>query len=81
MRLIDSAPMPPRRRHDYNAILDGSTWELVKGEDYDCLTKSMRSMLYAEAGERRGRAQIIPFHGKNGREGLRVTFIAQEATG
>lgn len=81
MRLVDGSPPPQRRRHDYNAILDGKTWELIRGEDYDCSTKSMRNMLYAEAANRKGTASIQPIARKDGREGLHVTFCPLESTG
>ena len=75
MRLVENAPPPPRRRHPYDEMLDGKTWELVKGEDYHCTTKSFRNQVYTEAARRGGSASIQEVTDSDGREGVHVTYI------
>ena len=75
MRLVENAPRPPRRRHPYDEMLDGNTWELVKGEDYHCTTKSFRNQIYSEAARRGGSASIQEALTADDRECVLVTFI------
>lgn len=75
MRLIDNACPPPRRRHPYDKMLNGKTWELVKGEDYYCTTKSFRNQVYSEAARRGGSASIQPLTLPDGTEAVQVTYL------
>lgn len=47
---------PTRMKHetayDFDRILDGSIWELVKGEDFTCGMKSLRTSIYRAARPR-----------------------------
>ena len=52
---IDNAPVvrpgrPPM--YPYAEWLDGSAWELTRGEDFLCLPLSMAKMLYSNAARR-----------------------------
>lgn len=40
------------RTHDWDKLLDGGTYQLDKGEDYDCKSETMRVMAYSQGGKR-----------------------------
>jgi len=41
-----------RSKYDWDTILDGTTWELVEGEDFTCGTGSFRSAVIGAAKKR-----------------------------
>lgn len=61
--------MPSNSKYPWNEWADGSIWELVKGEDYQSKTNSMRMNVYKYADKNRltVKSQILD-------EGKRIRF-------
>lgn len=53
METVNEIPrMDGRMRYDWELMLDGRIWKLVRGEDFDCRVKSVRTACLAYANRR-----------------------------
>ena len=54
MRQLDTFPVAGTRRYPWDELLDGSTWQLVQGEDFTCRPQTLISNARAQARRRGG---------------------------
>ncbi len=59
---LEAFPASGTARYDWNAWLDGSAWQLVKGEDYTAKSATFLSMARLQAQRRGGklRTRMLP---------------------
>jgi hypothetical protein len=65
---------PRTRRYPWNEWLDGSVWEIRRGEDYDVTTENMRVTLHMKADSRVIKVRTKKVHDQRG-EGLVFEFF------
>ena len=73
-RKLDSFPEQPQRRYDWNTLLDGQPWELMKGEDFDSKPSTIRANAQLQARKRGGRVRTRHLK-DNGRESVVLQFV------
>ena len=76
-RRLESFPygqQPPVRRYPWTDWLDGSVWEIRRGEDYDVSTENMRVNLHMKADSRAVKVRTKKVHDPKG-EGLVFQFF------
>lgn len=78
-RALETLPIPqPRRTYPWDEWMDGSTWNLVQGEDFGASVVSFRNRCYTKAKEVGMRA-TVHVHTHNGHDVVRVRFFSVDA--
>jgi hypothetical protein len=78
-RRLDAFPPSASSRYPWDEYLDGSVWELTRGEDFQCSVSSFQGAARAQANRRRGTVRMRTRHAGDGREVVIMQF-ARPAT-
>ena len=73
-RKLESFPAPFGTRYPWGEWLDGSDWELVRGDDYNSRTSSLRANAQIQAKKRGGRVRSKSAKVPDGREAIVIQF-------
>jgi hypothetical protein len=60
-RLTEFPAAPGQGRYDWNALLDGSTWELIGGQDFNGKATTFATNARHQATKRSGKVRIRHF--------------------
>lgn len=63
VKKMPSVPHTPKT-YDWNELLDGQCWKLVKGEDFQCKVASFRCVAF-QAATKRGMKLVTRVDGDN----------------
>jgi hypothetical protein len=74
-RKLDQFPLSNAARYPWDEYLDGSVWELTRGEDFRCSVRSIQGAARAQANRRRGTVRMRTRRSENGREVVVMQFI------
>jgi hypothetical protein len=78
-RRLDAFPASASSRYPWDEYLDGSVWELTRGEDFQCSVNSIQGAARAQANRRRGTVRMRTRRSDDGREVVIMQFIRQSA--
>jgi hypothetical protein len=73
-RRLDAFPAPASARYPWDEWLDGSAWELVRGDDFQSRLTTLRANAQAQAKRRGGRARSKAVRTTDGREAVVIQF-------
>lgn len=73
-RRLDSFPAPVGARYPWDEWLDGSVWELVRGDDFSSRTSTLRANAQIQAKKRGGRVRSKSAKVPDGREAVVIQF-------
>ena len=74
-RKLDQFPLSTAARYPWDEYLDGSVWELARGEDFSCSVRSIQGAARAQANRRRGTVRMRTRRGPDGREIIVLQFV------
>lgn len=72
-RKLEAFPSATGARYPWDEWLDGSVWELVRGDDFNAKTATFRANAQIQAKRRGGRARSKAVDA-SGREGVVIQF-------
>lgn len=75
-RKLEVFPEPASRRTRLDPFLDGSVWELVRGEDYEGQTRTFVQTARDHAKARGGRLRTRKLEGE--RDGVVIQFLPRD---
>jgi hypothetical protein len=73
-RRLDTFPAATGARYPWDEWLDGSVWELVRGDDFHAKMTTFRSNAQIQAKRRGGRVRTKTVDA-GGREGVALQFV------
>jgi hypothetical protein len=73
-RRLEAFPAPKGARYPWDQWLDGSVWELVRGEDYQSKLSTLRANAQIQAKKRGGHARSKAVTAGDGREAVVIQF-------
>jgi hypothetical protein len=73
-RQLDEFPAARNARYPWDQLLDGSVWELVKGDDYTSRSTTIMANARTQAKRRNGTARIRLLR-QNGNESVVLQFV------
>ena len=74
-RKLDQFPLSAAARYPWDEYMDGSVWELIRGEDFQCSVRSIQGAARAQANRRRGTVRMRTRRSNDGREVIVLQFI------
>lgn len=73
-RKLDNFPADSNARYPWDEWLDGSAWELRRGEDFDAKPATLKTNAQSQAKKRNGRVRSRMTDTTEGREALVIQF-------
>lgn len=73
-RRLEAFPAPSGARYPWNDWLDGSVWELVRGEDFNSKPSTLRANAQTQAKKRGGHARSKAATTGDGRDAVVIQF-------
>jgi hypothetical protein len=73
-RRLDAFPAPTGARYPWDKWLDGSVWELVRGDDFQSKLSTLRANAQSQAKKRGGRSRSKVVTTGDGREAVVIQF-------
>src|SRR5687767_12218246 len=74
-RRLDNFPAATGARYPWDEWLDGSVWELVRGEDFAAKPTTLRANAQGQAKKRGGRVRSRAAQASDGRDAVIVQFV------
>jgi hypothetical protein len=78
-RKLDQFPLSNAARYPWDEYLDGSVWELTRGEDFDCSLRSIQGAARNQASRRNGSLRMRTRRANDGREVVVMQFVRSAA--
>lgn len=73
-RRLEAFPASTSARYPWDEWLDGSAWELVRGDDFQSKLSTLRANAQVQARKREGRTRSKTVTTQDGREAVVIQF-------